>query len=174
MDRRFDLVQMIIEEFVWMYASFFQVFHRKHVNVINETAFVLYPPNNMCFLTEWGGAFSLAWPNSVNDMITNKYETFQKFYFNLDRMYLYWKEECTLNNHLKHSAVTLKTFPFFLRVKTNNSQLFKKGDSFSHSTNSIHNLRKCERALWVQGGMAFSGLACVNLFVPCTHVKIHY
>ena len=53
----------------------------------------------MCFLTEWGGAFSLAWPNSVNDMITNKYETFQKFYFNLDRMYLYWKEECTLNNH---------------------------------------------------------------------------
>ena len=131
----------------------------------------------MCFLTKWG--VPPVWPYQTQsmtmllDMITNKYETFQKFYFNLDRMYLYWKEECTLNNRLKHSAVTLKTFPFFLRVKTNNSQLFKKGDSFSHSTNSIHNLRKCERALWVQG-MAFSGLACVNLFVPCTHIKIHY
>ena len=57
----------------------------------------------MCFLTEYG--VPPVWPDQTQsmamllDMITNKYETFQKFYFNLDRMYLYWKEECTLNNH---------------------------------------------------------------------------
>lgn len=57
----------------------------------------------MCFLTEWG--VPPVWSDQTQsmtmllDMITNKYETFQKFYFNLNRMYLYWKEECTLNNH---------------------------------------------------------------------------
>ena len=57
----------------------------------------------MCFSTKWG--VPPVWPDQTQsmtmllDMITNKYETFQKFYFNLNRMYLYWKEECTLKNH---------------------------------------------------------------------------
>ena len=47
----------------------------------------------MCFSTKWG--VPPVWPDQTQsmtmllDMITNKYETFQKFYFNLDRMYLY-------------------------------------------------------------------------------------
>lgn len=57
----------------------------------------------MCFSTKWG--VPPVWPDQTQsmtmllDMITNKYETFQKFYFNLDGMYLHWKGKCTLNNH---------------------------------------------------------------------------
>lgn len=66
--------------------------------------FLYYTLQIICASWLNGGVPSV-WPDQTQsmtmllDMITIKYETFQKFYFNLDRMYLYRKEECTLNNH---------------------------------------------------------------------------